>query len=546
MPYIKAQKVIRDTSGQIISGTAAIIDSEYIAGSKGHSKKHVREKLGKVLYLSEDKKTGIFLSPTRGMVEYCSLSDTFQEIECSDSRLQGNQNFPEPKVHSIFGDVYLLLEFMEKVGLTAVFREVFTKKSLFEKVMVHTLHHVLAVGSHISCDDFLTCSFASYLFPDLPLAELHCDSSYYEQMGDDDLRIKFFRAFIKLMKHSTDYIDQYAEFGKGCYVDSTPLPNEIRSLMSNAFCSHGTEGNCLQTRMYLVLDDKSDLPVWYGLTPGNVLDLSTINTIASDTFISVGIEISSMVLDAGYITKDFLSHYSQDDEKTFIGKSPQKRGFEFKTRYHEVKNLIPNMKYEIIRNGKSYFSFKKKVVLFGNPVWSYIYVDQKNALDWHVDYVLQHPEEYKAMTDKDKNWNRVKNGFFILLSNIDTSCSEILDRYIERTDIESVFKSSKDYGSLLPINKWDKKRVDGKLFSDIITTIVVLLLRKKLIKGKFSLAQFVGKPRSLMCFKDNNGHVVIETPNKQVKEIYNLFGIPIPASLNLQAYSKRIYGPTFR
>ena len=80
--------------------------------------------------------------------------------------------------------------------------------------------------------------------------------------------------------------------------------------MSNAYCSHGTEGSCSQTRMFLVLDDQTDLPVWYGLTPENVLDLSTINDIASDTFISVGIEIDSMVLDAGYITKEFLSHYT--------------------------------------------------------------------------------------------------------------------------------------------------------------------------------------------------------------------------------------------
>lgn len=545
MPYIKAQKIVRDNSGMILSGSAAIIDSEYVSDSKYHSKKHVREKLGKVLYLSDDKKTGIFLSPTRGMIEYCSKTDTFREIDHTDIRLKGDSNFPEPKVHSIFGDVYLLLEFMEKTGLTGVLWSVFTNKSLFEKVMVHTLHHVLAVGSRISCDDFLTSSFASYLFNDVPLSALHSDSSFYEQMGDDDLRIRFFRSFIDLMKHSDGYIEDYKDFGKGCYVDSTPLPNEIQSLMSNACCSHGTEGNSLQTRMYLVLDDKTDLPVWYGLTPGNVLDLSTINTIVSDTFISVGIEIDSMVLDAGYITRDFLSRYSGEDEKTFIGKSPQKRGFEFKTRYHEVKSLIPNAKYEIFRNGKSYFACKKKTVLFGNPIWSYIYVDQKNALDWHVDYVLNHQDEFNAMTDKDKNWNRVKHGFFILLSNIDTDCSEILNRYIERVDIEQVFKSSKDYGSLLPVCKWDKRRVDGKIFSDVITTIVILLLRKKLNKGKYSLPQFVGKPRSLMCFKNDRGQVMVEVPNKQVKELYKLFDIQIPSVLDLQKYMRRIYGPTF-
>ncbi len=60
-----------------------------------------------------------------------------------------------------------------------------------------------------------------------------------------------------------------------------------------------------------------------------------------------------------------------------------------------------------------------------------------NALSWHTEFVEKHREEFEQMSDKDKNWNRVKNGFFILLSNIDTSCEEILNRYIERVNIES-------------------------------------------------------------------------------------------------------------
>ena len=65
MAFIKAQKIVRDENGVITSGSAAIVDTVYIStGSKNHSKHIVREKLGKVLYLSEDRKSGIFMSPT--------------------------------------------------------------------------------------------------------------------------------------------------------------------------------------------------------------------------------------------------------------------------------------------------------------------------------------------------------------------------------------------------------------------------------------------------------------------------------------------------
>ena len=76
MAFIKAQKIVRDENGVITSGSAAIVDTVYIStGRKNHSKHKVREKLGKVLYLSEDRKSGIFMSPTRGLVEYNALSN---------------------------------------------------------------------------------------------------------------------------------------------------------------------------------------------------------------------------------------------------------------------------------------------------------------------------------------------------------------------------------------------------------------------------------------------------------------------------------------
>ena len=64
MAFIKAQKIVRDENGTITSGSAAIVDTAYVStGQKNHSKQTVREKLGKVLYLSEDRKSGIFMSP---------------------------------------------------------------------------------------------------------------------------------------------------------------------------------------------------------------------------------------------------------------------------------------------------------------------------------------------------------------------------------------------------------------------------------------------------------------------------------------------------
>ena len=76
MAFIRVQKLVRDSNGNIISGSAAIKESRYIKdGGKFHSRQIVRERLGKVVWLSDDGKSGIFLSPKRGLVFYDSATD---------------------------------------------------------------------------------------------------------------------------------------------------------------------------------------------------------------------------------------------------------------------------------------------------------------------------------------------------------------------------------------------------------------------------------------------------------------------------------------
>ncbi|WP_304684154.1 hypothetical protein [Ileibacterium valens] len=77
MDYMKAQKLICDSAGHILSGSASIVVPVYDPSAGFRTKKVVRERLGKVLFLCDDKKTGIFLSPTRGLVEYDSSADEF-------------------------------------------------------------------------------------------------------------------------------------------------------------------------------------------------------------------------------------------------------------------------------------------------------------------------------------------------------------------------------------------------------------------------------------------------------------------------------------
>ena len=129
MSFIKAQKIVRDSHGVIKSGSASLVDAVYDTGRHtGHSRHAVRERLGKVLHLSADGKSGVFLSPTRGLVEYTSSTDTFTSVDSGDPRLPAWVRPPVTEIHTVFGTPTSCCFFWKNAGCSAFCEAFFRKK----------------------------------------------------------------------------------------------------------------------------------------------------------------------------------------------------------------------------------------------------------------------------------------------------------------------------------------------------------------------------------------------------------------------------------
>ncbi len=534
MAFIKVQKLVIDSDGKVLSGSAAVVESEYDPTIKGKSRHRVRERLGKVVTIDADRKRGIFLSPTRGLVSYDSVLDRFEAVDSDDARIANLGLFAEPEIHTTFGDSYLFLKIMEKSGLLGVLRDAFPKDTEYERVIAHLLHSTLKDGSRISCDDFITKSFASYLFSHIPIGSLGSDTPYFSLMGEDTSRLRFFQSFVRYMRRSNP------SFGTACYVDSTPLPNDISDNPFNFLCSHGVKNTSVQCRLVLVLDEASGLPVWYTIVAGNMLDLSTLETTLSDVAESLDVRIDSFVLDAGYASRQVLQYFHNGEGagKSLLLRMPGRKGYPYKTLYHKSRQLMANAKYDFIRGGHTYFAKRHAVEIFDIPIYAYVYVDKDNALTGSRTWRLNNEEEYERMTDTEKNWTAVRFGYFVLLSTEAKEADELLDDYFGRTRIESVFKTSKEYLDLLPLSKWSDLTVKGKILNDSIATIAFLQLRKQLSKPGISTCKLIGRTQSLMCTKKRDGTVIVEVPNKQVRQLYKSLQVQIPASLELEQFKK--------
>lgn len=549
MAFIRTRKLKYDDENRIVSGTAAIIECHYIPGNvKNHSKQVVREKLGKVIELYS-KKSGLFLSPTRGLVVYNSETDEFSSPVTEDEATKVIENpvvnsrlFPDANVHTVFGDSYLLLEILKKTGLLNVMQTAFPDKVFFERFLCHMLHGILKDGSRITCDDFIAKSFATYIVRDVPLSSLKSDTVFFSGMGEDKVKLAFFKAYVDFMKA------QNKDFGKACFVDSTPLPNDIDSPF-NALCSHGIAATAMQMRLILILDEATLRPIWFDIIPGNVLDINTLKYVTKDVEVSLGIHLNGFFLDAGYASKELVTSFviqkSNDPlpEKKYLVRMPAKRGYPHRNLYTQMKDLFSKAKYDFIREGHSYFGKMQQVKIFGTDVYAYVYVDNYNALKGYTDFVSKKPDVFEKLSNREKDWHKVKFGYFVLISNYRKTPAEMLDDYFSRTRIETTFKTDKEYLKLLPLRKWNDTAIRGKILSDIIDSII-RQISHELGRGTiYSMSAMIGKTQSLMCFIDSSDNTVhVDTPNRQVKDYYKAYGIDVPDVVDMTEYITSIYG----
>jgi len=291
----------------------------------------------------------------------------------------------------------------------------------------------------------------------------------------------------------------------------------------------------------VLLDETTGLPVWYEVVPGNVLDLSTIKTVMGDVLATLGIEVVTAVLDAGYASRELLEAFSEGERDVLV-RMPARRGYPYRELWRGVRSLIGKGKYAITRSGHLYFARRRDVEVQGVRLHCYVYVDQTNATPRFARWLDKNQERFDGMSLAEKDWETVRQGYFVLMSTKVATPREILDEYFCRTEIEGVFKTSKDYLGLLPLRKWSDLTVRGKILADIIGTIVVLRMRKALAGADVSLTEVWGKARSLSCYTNADGRVVVETPSRQVREYYKALGVKVPSSIDVREFDRDVLG----
>ena len=549
--FIRVQNLKHNDDGIVVSGSASMIESVYDAGVKGG---HCRQKqvlsLGKVIWISEDKSCGIFDCKDRGIVEYHLRTNSFNEVALDDERLAGSKRPLQERIHTTFGDAYIFFSLVDRSRVFDSLREAFPDESKLERVMIHVMYGCIRNHSGAKCGQFLERSMASYLFHRYSVSTLNCDSGYFEYMGDDDVKKAYFLALIANMRKD------HHGFGRSCYVDSTPLPNESQGFPYSALCSHGTEGLVMQARLALVLDIETGIPVWFQVFCSNILDHSNLEDIQADVKNTLDIDIDVAALDAGYAGRNLFEKYNIDNntyvdsegakhERYAIVRMPQKNGFPHDELYLECKPRLYSALYLFDYNGHAYYGERFERTIFGFREYCYVFLDRKQAEDLGGKWRAENPREWEELCDADKEWYAVKDGFFILISSKKQTPREALIEYKSRGKIEGLFKDGKSYMEIMPLKSWTKPTILGKILHDVIQTTVYRLFRKELGPINTSVGYFLTEIQSLDCMKERGegNRCKVFTPKKQVREYYEALGYTVPAFTDLEPLREEImYG----
>ena len=549
---IRYRNVVRDSNGVITSGSASLVENKYLRNASGdrlrnHTHQTVVEPLGKVVWVDEnDNQRGIFNSPSRGLIFYDTKQDQFIQVDPAYDRLSGTQYQQETAwIHVNFGNAFLFFNEMEKTPFMNVIRSTFKETVLYEKVLAHLAHDCLKNGSSIKCGEFLKSSILSHVIKNVPVSKLDCDTSYFCSLSNDNLKKNFFKNLIKEMR-KTD-----PEFGRCCYADSTPLPGEAKDNPFDALCSHGTDGAVMQSRLVLLLDIQTSIPVWFEIIPSNILDKSTILSITHDVKETLGLEIDVYDLDAGYARKELFQLFNRNNntridengdvrERTVLVRMPDAKGYGRDELYIQCKPHFYTGRYSFDYEHHTYYGERVEIDLFGYPEYAFVFIDKTQAEALLREWRTSHQDEWDELSDSAQDWYQVKYGFFVLIGNKEQSAKDTLIEYRSRARIELFFRDGKAYLKILPLAKWNKATVTGKIFHDVIETIFYRAYRKQVSATGMTMSSLIVSLNGWETCKLSNGLFENKTPTTQVRDICESLGYVPLAHINLEDFSNLV------
>ena len=408
-----------------------------------------------------------------------------------------------------FGDSYMINEIAKNCDFTTIIENSFGN---LDTIMTLICYQMTQGAAMMHCRDWADGNSASLLFPNSKINSQDI-SRLFQKLGQEGLQRKFFK----------DYIGRFFKEQHGILIDSTALPSAINTPI-NAW-GYGAEGIDQNVSCLVLVDKISKLPIYFRAVPGDIPDVSTLETTINE-ITRLGLKMDSAVLDAGYFSESNV-RYLCEKNVNFITRLPRSRKI-FKALIEDAGS-IESRAYAIQYGERAVFIKSIETTIYDQKLHVHIILDPyKKAKDTQL--LLR--DAFAEGTDaKEIDEKMHYCGYFILISRALIEREEILPTYYTRQSIEQIFGFAKCNNNLLPLRVHNEQSVKGYIMLVFLSIIVFVMMRQRL-QPTFTVENALLILRGLKA-KVHDKELAIQEPNKKTKDISKLLNILVPTSLGI-------------
>ena len=474
-----------------------------------------------------DKDRGIFRNRARGLFTF-SLESGYGDLsekEMQEMSPMGSGR--EERLILNFGDAHFLYEALKKLGLyDVIYNAIPGKEDTLMSVLGFKL---LASASNRYAEYWWEGSYARILFPNAKLRSQRL-SEFYSHLGDEAIHRQFFSNYLRTVFKSKSR-------KVGVLVDSTGLPNDIQFPLTAVSTRNGETSN--ESRLLLVLDRKSGMPLFFRYNAGNIVDVSTLRSTLVELE-AYGVDVDYAIVDAGYYSESNIrSLYNNDGGKK--GRGRKSRHIPFLTRIGSNLKLyrqlvadhaddLSRAEHLIRQRDRILFVKRVRIDLFGHRAWAYIALDPARRQEAIHKYAISALDE--KIPNEEIDAAMKKMGLFVLVSSEEIDTKDLMPLYYSRQAVEQVFDVSKNYAELLPLRVHNEDTFRGHLMMSFMATVAYLSINQSLKESPFNAEGAFLILNNQKC-KVFDNQILPKEPNKKMNEIYKKFKISSPISISI-------------
>lgn len=467
--------------------------------------------LGRVI----DKKSHVFCSRKDGIYVFDEKTQSVLPASPKYTSELESDGRKKEKLVLDFGDSYFLCQLLEKMQYKKVIDSVDYGNSDTMNAMV--LFYTMTEYACSHAQAWYEGNFAKVLYPKANLTSQRLSDFIY-MLGDEYRQRQYFQNHIEWL-HETVCKDN------AIIVDSTGLPNSIDTYLTGISNHNGKISR--EIRMTSAVQRDSGYPLLYRLTPGNIIDTSTL-TRTIMTLEEYDVKSDMALLDAGYYSNSNVDQLCKSGID-FVSRLPERNT----NLYDEILlKCMPDLRRpeNLVSYNERSIYIKSTDVKIGSEgkyeATAYLGLDTGRMTDEIHNAQKNMKKKYSAKEMHDIIENA---GLFIIISTLPFRDEEILPVYYIRQLVEQYFDVGKGISRLTPLRVHSKESILGHLMLSQIASVINLYIQKKMIVKAENREDILIALRNQKCIVYKN-RIITTEPQSNANLFYDKFNIECPCA----------------